>query len=579
MALPDADTDRSPTYATRLSIAALARLPLYAVVVLLLLLIGPPLVSLAVSSFQVGAMTPRAEWSLSNYLTVLEDVMRGGPVLNSVIFALGSSFLALFLGGLLAFIVERTNTPLRALGYFIAIAVIAIPAAVYAIAWTLLLGRGGLINIGLAEFWGLFGWSFRPIRINSLAGMIFVEGLSFMPIAFLLLSGPIRSMDRSLEEAALTSGARPWQVLRRISAPLLLPSIIAVLLLTITRALEAYAVPSIIGMPGRVLVMTTEVYTSTQQLPPQYGLASSYGMVLVLLVVALLYLYTSVTAQSRRFATVTGKGFETSIIQLGWQRWIFFGILLLYLLITVILPLLILAWASVMRFYAGPTLTGLNFDQYKALLGYPIVIKAFTNSIFVSAIAATVIMAISVVVSWYTVRGAPHLRRWLDLLITFPLVFPGIVLGLALMQTYAQLPIGIYGTQAILIIAYVTRFIPWGYRYSHTGMLQIHPELEEAALLSRASRFQVGTMIIAPLIIIHLIAGWTFVFLISARELETSVLLVSSRSPVIAPLLMDIYSSGSIPQVSAFSTLIFLTFGSLAIAVYTIARRYGIQMR
>lgn len=579
MALPEAQFNNSPSTASRLTAAALARLPLYAVILLLLLLIGPPLVSLAISSFQTGAMTPRAEWSFANYLTVAEDVMRGGPVLNSVIFALGSSFVALALGGFLAFIVERTNTPMRGLGYFIAIAVIAIPTAVYAIAWTLLLGRGGLINIGLAELFDALGWSFRPIRIASLGGMIFVEGLSFMPIAFLLLSGPIRSMDRSLEEAALVSGASAFQVLRRVSAPLLLPSIIAVLLLTVTRALEAYAVPSIIGMPGRVLVMTTEVYFSTQQLPPQYGLASSYGMVLVLLVVALLYLYTSVTAQSRRFATVTGKGFETSIIQFGWPRYLFLAILFVYLLIMVLLPLLILSWASVMRFYAGPTFTNLGFGQYKALLNYPIVIKAFTNSILVSAIAATAIMAISVVVSWYTVRGAPQLRRALDLLITFPLVFPGIVLGLALMQTYAQLPIGIYGTQAILVIAYVTRFIPWGYRYSHTGMLQIHPELEEAALLSRASRFQVGTMIIAPLIIIHLIAGWTYVFLISARELETSVLLVSSRSPVIAPLLLDIYSSGSIPQVSAFSTLIFLTFGSLAIFVYAVARRYGIQMR
>lgn len=554
-------------------------MPLYSVLLLLILLIGPPLVSLVVSSFQTGALTPRAEWSMANYVAVLEDIERGGPVFNSIVFALGSSVAALLLGGLLAFIVERTNTPFRGLGYFVAIGVVAIPAAVYAIAWTLLLGRGGLINLALADIFGFFDLPFSPIRINSLTGMIFVEGLAYMPLAFLLLSGPIRSMDRSLEEAALVAGARPFQVARRISTPLLLPSIIAVLLLTITRALEAYAVPAIIGMPGRVLVMTTEVYFSTQRLPPQYGLASAYGMVLVLLVIGLLYLYTTVTSQTRRFATVTGKGFETSIIQFGWQRWIFFGIIVLYLIVMVVLPLLILGWASVMRFYAGPTFTDLGFGQYRSLLNYPIVVRAFTNSVIVAALSATAIMAISVVVSWYSVRGAPHLRRVLDIVVTFPLVFPGIVLGLALLQTYVQIPIGIYGTQVILVIAYVTRFIPWGYRYSHAGMIQIHPELEEAALLSRASRFQVGLRIIAPLIIVHLIAGWTYVFLISARELETSVLLVSSRSPVIAPLLIDIYSSGSIPQVSAFATLIFLTFGTLAIVVYAVGRRYGIQMR
>jgi len=560
--------------------ALLGRMPAWLLLLVLLLLSGPPMIAVAISSFQTGVLTPNVAWTLDNYRAIAAELGVEGPVEITLVVAVGAASVALLLGGVLAFIVERTNTPFRALGYVVAIIVVALPAAVYAVAWSLLFSRRGLANVALAWLGAQIGVDLGPIDIGNMAGMIAVEGFHYAPLAFLLLSGPIRSVDRSLEEAALTSGAGAVRTFLHVTGPLLLPAIVAVLLLTFIRAIEAFAIPAIIGLPGRVSVITTEIYFSAvQSLPPRYGLASAHGVVLVAIVILFLYVYGTVTAQGARFATVTGKGFKARIIELGWQRYLLLGVLVLYLVVLVVLPLVVLVWASLQRFYAGVTFRNLSFEHYARLFDYPQIALSFLDSLVVGLLTAAIIMALTTAAAWVSVRGRGGPRRLMDFAVSLPLVLPGIVLGLALLQIYANSPVPVYGTLAVLVIASVTRFIPFGYRYAHAGLLQIHPELEEAGLLSGASRLQVVLRIVLPLVALPLVAGFIYVFLISVRELEASILLVTSRTPMVAPILMDLFENGFIPQVAAFSTVIVLVFGAFGILFYSIAKRYGLGVQ
>ena len=217
----------------------LRHLPAALLLLILLLLSGPPIIGVLLTSLQTGAYSAHPEWTLANYAGLVREVGAGGAILNSLIFALGASTVALLFGLPMALIVERTDTAFRHLGYVIAIMFSAVPATVYAIAWMLMFSRQGFANVSFGYLADLLGYEFQPLQITNMAGMILVEGLNYVPLAFLLLAGPVRSMDTSLEEAALTSGAEPWQVFWRITIPPLVPAVVATLLLTMPVGLIA----------------------------------------------------------------------------------------------------------------------------------------------------------------------------------------------------------------------------------------------------------------------------------------------------------------------------------------------------
>ncbi len=572
--VPGSDPAPRPRMLTR---SLLGRIVAGLLILVLLLLSAPPLIAVLIISFQKGTLLAHPVWTFANYVTVYRQFLTGGPLPSTLIFATGSALLALLLGGILAFIVERTNAPFRGLGYLVAIGVVAIPGPVYAIGWMLLFGRSGLINTSWAWACQLADVSCEPFQITNFAGMIAVEGLGWTPLAFLLLVGPIRSVDRSLEEAAITCRATSFQVFRYITGPLLLPAVVAILLLAFIRALEAFAVPAIIGMPGRIAVITTEIYyTAVQQIPPEFGLAGAYSVVLVAIVTLLLFVYARLTAKAAHFTTITGKGSNVRILKMGRMRYVLAGILLLYAVVLVGIPLLIMVTASLQKYYNGITLTGLTLFQYETMFSYSQIAHSFVNSMVVGLLSATAIMALSFLAAWISVRGAGKTRRAVDMLVSLPLVLPGIVLGLALLQEFANAPFPIYGTIGALVIAGVTRFIPFGFRFTHAGMLQIHPELEEAGWMCGASQFQVLARIVMPLIALPMIAGFLYVFLNSARELEASVLLVTPGTPMVAPVLVGLFEEGTISQVAAFSTVIVFVFGVIAYSFYFIARRLGL---
>lgn len=552
-----------------------AHVAFWLVVAVVLLLIVPPLAAMLESSLtradRAGAFT------LENYARVARVYLQGGPLLNSLTYATGTALLSVALGGLLAWIVERTNAPLRSIGYFVCFSMLAIPPIIYAIAWILLFGRNGPIH-GLL---GLVGLEQVQPNLFTLAGMVFVESLDWTPLAFLLIASAMRVMDPSLEEAAATSGASLWQTLRRVSLPLVLPSLAATILLVFIRSIEAFASPALIGLPGKVTVLTTEVYLATQARPPDYGMASTYGASLILLVAAFLYLYTVLTRGAHRYQTVTGKGYRPRVMNLGRGRLLATAVVLVYLLVMVVLPFGILLWGALQPFYVNPSLDGLSrltVKHFVTILNYPKITGALANSLLIGAVSATLVVAITLVAAWLLIRTQLRWRGLLDLLISAPLVIPGIVLGIAVLRLYAPLPLPVYGTLAILVLAYLPRFLPYAMRYCHAGLLQLHRELEEAAAVCGASQFTIFLRVILPLLAPTLGAGWVFVFLLTVKEFAASILLVGPRTPVVSVALFDLWRDGQIPEMAAFSILLLLVFGSITLVVYAVARRRGLEV-
>ena len=548
------------------------------VTVITLFLVLPPLYSVIQTSLYTTTFTGELDqFTLRYYEDLLRELRVLGPFLNTLYFSVGSAVLATLFGGTVAWIVTRTDTPLRGLGYFTAFASFGTPFILYTIGWLLLLGKAGPVNHWLKI---LFNQSVPVINVYSLAGMIFIEALLWSPFVFLMLAASFRSMDPSLEEASAACGAKVWQTMRRISLRLMLPAFFSVLLLIFIRAFEAFEIPALVGLPGDIRVLTTAIYLDAQRLPPQYGNAGAFSVLLMLVVAATLYLYFRVTRDGDRFHTVTGKGFRPAVIQLGRWRYVAAAGLLFYSFVLLVVPFLIILWASFLPFYMQPSLEGFarfTLKNYILALNFPKITESIKNSILLGLGSATLVMVLTMLASWILVRSKLRGRWLLDLLTTLPLLFPGIVMGLAIVRFYLNVPIPVYGTLWILLIAFVTRYIPYGLRYTHSGLLQLHKELEEASYVSGASWLNCMRRITLPLIMPSFLGGWVFVFLLSAKELSMSILLVSPNTPVVSVAIYELWENGQVGELAAFSVIWTAILVSIAVAYYLFARRFGVQ--
>jgi iron(III) transport system permease protein len=541
-------------------------------------LVLPPLYSVIQTSLFTTKLTGEIDqFTFQYYRNLISELRVLGPFLNTVYFSAGSALLATAVGGTIAWIVTRTDTPLRGLGYFTAFASFGTPFILYTIGWLLLLGKAGPVNYWLKT---LFNQTAPVINIYSLAGMIFIESLLWSPFVFLMLAAAFRSMDPSLEEASAVCGARIWQTMRRVSLRLMLPAFFSVLLLIFIRSFEAFEIPALVGLPGDVRVLTTSIYIDAQKLPPQYGSAGAFSVLLMLVVAGTLYLYFRVTREGDRFQTVTGKGYRPTVIQLGRWRYLAALVLIAYATVLLVLPFLIIVWASLLPFYIQPSLEAIDrftLKNYFTALHFPKIIDSIKNSILLGLGSASAVMVLTLFASWLLVRTKMRGRWLLDLLTTLPLLFPGIVMGLAILRFYLFVPIPVYGTLWILLIAFVTRYIPYGIRYTHSGLLQLHKELEEAAYTAGASWSNCMRKIILPLMTPSFLGGWVFIFLLSAKELSMSVLLVSPQTPVVSVAIFELWENAQVGELAAFGVLWTVILVSIAIVYYLFARRYGIQ--
>jgi iron(III) transport system permease protein len=417
-------------------------------------------------------------------------------------------------------------------------------------------------------------------RPTGFVGALIALTFYTFPYLFLNLRSALVGMDPALEESAVMSGASVGQVVRKVTLPLVWPAIFATLLILFVRAIESFEVPALLGLPVGIEVFTSAIYQAVHRYPSQIGLASAYAVTLLAITTVGVYFQSVLSSRGNKYATMTGKGFRPRQIDLGPWRYVAVAVFLVYFLLIVVLPFAVLLWSSFQKFYSVPSMEAIQrmtLEPYRTVFSHPGLWRSVWNSLALALGCATLIMLVTSVICWIVVKTKLPGRWLLDNIASLPMVFPGIVLGLSIMILYLYIPIGVYGTIWILLIAYVTRFLPYGLRYNTTSMLQIHKELEESAAMSGASWTTTFRRIILPLLKPGLVAGWIYIMIVSIRELSSSILLYSPGNEVLSILIWELWENGQYVELSALGVMFIIALFFLVLAAQLVGRRFGIK--
>ena len=546
--------------------------------VFVLYLAGVPLVMLLYGSIRSAPIgEPGATFTLQNYVKAYFDKEFYLLFLNSIYYGLGTCIVTFLIGTYLAWVSERTNTPFKKLFVVMALIPFIIPGILSTISWILLLSpKIGLINLVIKE---LLGLESAPFNIYTMWGMIWAESIHLYPLVFLLMSAAFRNMDTSLEEAALTAGSSTFTTFRKVTLPLMRPAMFSVLLVIFIRGIEAFEVPALVGVPAKISVFTTKIFLAIHQFPSDFGLAGAYAVTLLLISTTGVLIYGRITRREERYATVTGKGYRPRVIDLGGWKYVTCAISCLIFLLAVVFPVFVLLWSSFIPYYGVPSreLMGkMTWANFHYILNYPLALTAFKNSFYLSVGSATLVMLLTSVIAWITVKTKLPGRALLDNMTFIPIAMPGIVLGVSLIWVYLTLPIPIYGTIWVLLLAYITKFMPYGIRAASASMIQINKELEEASFTAGGTWFQTFRKVILPLLMPGFTAGWIYISIIALRELSTSILLYSYNSTVLSIMAFDLWEGGQYTYVCALGVLMVLLLLVMAFTARKLGAKIGI---
>ena len=544
--------------------------------VLLANLVLVPLVLVLLTALNLGPTARDAGLSLDAFRQAWTSPTTWAVIVNTLVYAVCSTVLAMTIGVFFAFMVERTDMPMKTFAYAIVPLTIAMPGLLYGIAWVLLLSpRIGLFNLallglfgrdsGLLTSWAGVGLTGPPIQPYSMAGMIFVDAIRGVGVVFLMTVGVFRNMDPSLEEAAMVCGAPPRRVARLITLKLMAAGLLAAFVYAITGSLETFEVPAIMGLPANIHLLSTKIYLLNRT--DDQAIASSIGLVFILVAVVAVTVYSRLTRHVEKFSTVTGKAYRPRVMKIGGFRYLAAALVWLYLGVVVIAPFFVMLWASIQPSYVVPSLDALRrvtFDAYTYILTQPSAATALRNTVLLTLVAPTLTMLACTLISWYVVRSRLRGKRVLDMLAFLPNSVPSIMIALALVYLFLTVPwrlIPLYGTVWIIALAVVTRYVPFGSRTMHSAMLQLHRDLEEAAQVGGVPWLKTFRHIVLPLLFPAIVSGWVFVALHAVRETTMALMLYSPSSRVISLLMWDTWQSGDVNKAAATGVVLMLVTG------------------
>jgi iron(III) transport system permease protein len=528
-------------------------------------LISAPLAMLLVAAFRgpedVLPFEPGGAWTLDNLVAVYsERALYINVIPNTLIYAAGAVALGFAAAFILAWLTERSDLPLRNTIFSLVLFPLLVPGVVLAIAWIFLLGpNAGWINLALRAWLGMSGEG--PINIFSLPGMILAQGTLLVPFIYLLLTAVFRSMNPALEEAASMAGAPPRAVFWRITLPVLRPGILAPLILATLIALEQFEMPLIIGLPARINVFSTRIYyeLNPDTNLPAYGAAAAVALPFLIAGLLLLLLYNRLIRRAERFVTVTGKSYRPGRIALGRWKAPALGFAALYLGFAVVLPIAVLLWTSIFGYrpLSGAFLSTANLDAYRDLFARSDFWLALRNTFLVAGASGAIVTLIGAVLAWIVLRTKLPGRAVLDVLSFMSIGIPSVIAGLAALLLYLSLPIGVYGTVWVLVLAYSYR-LAVATRSSRAGLSQLHRELEEAASVAGAGWLTAVRRVVLPLLAPSLLASFVLLFIIGFREFTLPILLQSQDNLVLSVVLWDLMVANKSADAAALGSLIVL---------------------
>ena len=525
-----------------------------------------PVVMLVFGSFSEG-IGAFGKFTVEKYIQSYTDPAFAGIIVNTVIFTIGSGFVATLLALFLAYLNTRTNIPFKFLFRIISIIPMMIPHILFSVSWVLLLNpSNGMINLLLRQILNL---DTSPFNIYSLGGMILVEGLLDLPIAYLILAPAMAAFDVSLEESSKVSGASNLRTLTRVTLPVLRPAILASFILVIVRSLASFAVPSIIGMPGRIYVLATHIYRIIATgFAADYGMAAAVGMSALAASITLIYLYRYLTSESEKYVTISSRGYRPTVIELKNAKYPLFGIVALLSFVLIVLPVLVLFYTSLVPYSMVPGAKAFSMMSWKNWLDVlkdPISLLSLKNSVFLGIVGATLGVILSVFVSYVIVKIRTAASGILESLSFLSFSFPGIVIGVGFMWFFVRTPL--YATIWSLLIGYIATYLPYGIRPLSSAFVQIHSHLEESSRVCGGGTFYTLRRIVIPLLIPGIVSGWILMATMFVRELTLSVVLSRPGTEVLAVQILRFAEDGLWGKLSALGIMmIFISTTIVAIA-------------
>jgi len=485
-----------------------------------------PVVVVLWRSFTSGKLGFTVGLNVANYMRVFGDKDIGPMLNNSVIYAAGSALLGTGLGGLLAWIVARTNTPGKALVELMPLYPILMPPIMKNIAWILLLApRSGILNGMLEQYLGI---TYPVFNAFSMAGMIWTFGLACVPLGYLFLLPVFLSFDPSLEESAYIAGSKPVHTMLKITFPLAVPAFLSAFILNFLRGLRSFETPVLQGTPGNIKVFVSRVYDS-MALEFNTGLATAYSVVLIVMSVITLYFYVRATRFSERYATITGKGYRVKVIDIGPWKYVTFLAVFLYFLAGIVMPFVVLIVVSMIPYYDYETFmkfpTNAVLTNYYKVARHPSFVTGLYNSLLLSVTIAVVTVLAGIVMAFTIYRTRAVGTKIFEFIGTLPLAFPPLVLSVGLVIIFLGTPL--YNSLWALGLGLFVAYFPYAFRNASGSIVNIHKELDEAAWVHGAKWRHVFFKITLPILKPAVGGALFYIFIEAIRNVDVAVLLTA----------------------------------------------------
>jgi iron(III) transport system permease protein len=523
-----------------------------------------PVVMLLLGSFSEG-LGAFGTFTLQKYIDSYTDPAFGEIIINTIVFIIGSALVATGLALFMAYLNTRTNIPFKVLFQVISIVPMMIPHILFAVSWGLLLNpSNGLINLLLKD---VFHLQHSPFNIYSLSGMILAEGLLDLPVSYLIIAPAMSSFDVSLEESSKVCGSSNLQTLFKITLPVLRPAILASVTLVAIRSLESFAVPSVLGIPGRIYLLSTHIYRIIATgFAPDYGMAAAVGMSALVASVTLIILYRHLTSESDRYVTISGRGYRPALIDLRKAKAPLFVIVALLSFVLIVLPVLVLLYTSLIPYSMVPSLKAfsmMNWKHWLAVLKDPTSLLSLRNSLFLGIVGATFGVVLTFFVSYTIVKVRTPASGILESLSFLSFSFPGIVIGVGFMWFFVRTPL--YGTIWSLLIGYIATYLPYGIRPLTSAFVQIHRDLEESSRVCGGGMFYTLRRIVVPLMTPGIVSAWILMAAMFIRELSVSVVLSRPGNEVLAVQILRFAEDGLWGKLSALGIVMILVSTTLVV--------------
>jgi len=554
-----------------------------ALVLILSFLILYPVLMLFYGSISTGSPVAGSsgyQLSIKAFLDVIADPSVIKAFWNTLVVCFGGTVLAVLFGLFFSWVTARTNTPFRRSIEAVSIMPLLIPPLVAGIAWSILGSpKTGMINVFLSKL-GL-GWQFN---FYSSWGIVVIFGIYYAPYVYMFTSSALKNMDPALEEAAAISGVSTFRTIFNITFPLILPAIIAGTMLSFVVMLGIYGIPAVLGTPAKINVLTTYIYELISGAPPVYNKAAATSIILIV-ITALAVLVQQRVLKGKSFVTVSGKAFKPRLIDLGKWKYLTFSISVVYLILAVILPALALLVGAFRNFLYIPSIASIfdpsaySLTHFSRLFSNSLTLLSLINTLKIGVITAVVGGLLSFAIGYTVYRTKLPFRRFIDVVSTLPIAIPGLVIGIAYLWAWISLPGGIYGSIWILALAFVARFIPDTVKSLSTSLMQIHKELEEASFICGHGLLATIRKVILPLIAPGLVSSMSLLFILSIRELGSSLFLYSSSTLPMSVLLVNLYEGGDIGVTAAFSVIQTLILIVVVLFTTVIARKMSITSK